>query len=33
MELINWITSAEGQQLIAAYRVNGEQVFYPDAKK
>jgi tungstate transport system substrate-binding protein len=33
MELISWITSTEGQQLIASYRVNGEQVFYPDAKK
>lgn len=33
MELINWITSEEGQKLIAAYRVNGEQVFYPSAKK
>jgi tungstate transport system substrate-binding protein len=33
MELINWITSDEGQKLIAAYRVNGEQVFYPSATK
>jgi tungstate transport system substrate-binding protein len=30
--LINWITSQEGQQLIASFKVNGEQLFIPDAK-
>jgi tungstate transport system substrate-binding protein len=26
----DWITSAEGQQAIAAFRIEGEQVFFPD---
>jgi tungstate transport system substrate-binding protein len=30
--LINWITSKEGQQLIASFRVDGEQLFVPSAK-
>jgi tungstate transport system substrate-binding protein len=29
MEFVNWITSAEGQQAIAAYKVDGEQLFFP----
>jgi tungstate transport system substrate-binding protein len=32
MDLINWITSAEGQHRIAEFKVNGEQLFYPSAK-
>lgn len=32
-QLINWITSAEGQQKIASYKVDGEQLFFPSAKK
>lgn len=28
---IEWLTSAEGQRMIAAFRVNGEQLFFPDA--
>ena len=32
MALIDWITSAEGQQLIGAFKVNGEQLFIPSAK-
>ena len=32
MQLIDWITSAEGQKMIGEYRVSGEQVFFPDAK-
>ena len=28
---IDWLTSQEGQALIAAYRVDGEQLFFPDA--
>jgi len=28
----DWITSAEGQQAIAAFRIEGEQVFFPDAQ-
>lgn len=30
--LINWITSKEGQQLIASFKVDGEQLFVPSAK-
>ncbi|MBA3902286.1 MAG: tungsten ABC transporter substrate-binding protein [Rhodocyclaceae bacterium] len=33
MQLINWITSPEGQSLIAAFKVNGEQLFFPIAGK
>jgi tungstate transport system substrate-binding protein len=32
IDLINWITSAEGQRRIADYKVNGEQLFFPMAK-
>lgn len=31
-ELIRWITSAEGQQAIASFKVGGEQLFVPSAK-
>ena len=31
MQLIDWITSAAGQQKIAAFRAGGEQVFFPSA--
>jgi tungstate transport system substrate-binding protein len=31
MQLIDWITSPEGQKLIANYKINGEQVFFPSA--
>jgi tungstate transport system substrate-binding protein len=33
MKFIDWITSAEGQAAIADYRINGEQLFFPDAKR
>ncbi|WP_005036851.1 extracellular solute-binding protein [Holophaga foetida] len=33
MSFIDWIVSAEGQAAIAAYRINGEQLFFPDAGK
>jgi len=29
----DWITSPEGQQAISAFRIDGEQVFFPDADK
>jgi len=29
----DWVTSAEGQATIAAYRINGEQLFFPDATR
>jgi tungstate transport system substrate-binding protein len=28
--LINWITSPEGQQRIAQFKLNGEQLFFPN---
>jgi tungstate transport system substrate-binding protein len=30
-QLINWITSAEGQKAIAAFRPEGQQLFFPSA--
>lgn len=33
MQFINWITSPEGQNLIAGFKVNGEQMFFPSADK
>jgi tungstate transport system substrate-binding protein len=27
---IDWLTSSEGQDAIASYKINGEQVFFPD---
>lgn len=33
MDFINWITSDKGQKIIAEFRVNGEQVFFPSANK
>ena len=32
MKFINWLTSREGQETIAAYKINGEQLFFPSAK-
>jgi len=31
LKLISYITGAEGQSVIANYRVNGQQLFFPDA--
>jgi tungstate transport system substrate-binding protein len=33
MKLIEWITSKEGQDLIAGFKVSGEQLFFPSAAK
>jgi len=33
MDLINWITSPEGQRVIAEFKVSGEQLFFPSAAK
>ena len=33
MKFIEWITSGDGQETIAAYKINGEQLFFPDAAK
>ncbi|HWA38733.1 MAG TPA: substrate-binding domain-containing protein [Burkholderiales bacterium] len=30
---IDWLVSAEGQAAIAAYRIGGEQLFFPNAKR
>jgi tungstate transport system substrate-binding protein len=30
---IDWVVSAEGQQAIADYKIGGEQLFFPNAKK
>jgi tungstate transport system substrate-binding protein len=32
-EFVAWLTSAEGQRLIAGYRKGGEQLFFPSAAK
>lgn len=32
-QFINWITSPNGQQLIAGFKVNGQQLFFPSATK
>lgn len=32
MRFINWITGPDGQAAIAGYRINGEPLFFPDAK-
>jgi tungstate transport system substrate-binding protein len=31
-EFIDWLVSPEGQGAIADYKINGEQLFYPNAK-
>lgn len=31
MAFIDWLVSAKGRQAIAAFRVNGEQLFFPDS--
>jgi len=28
---IDWLVASEGQSAIAAYQINGQQLFYPDA--
>jgi tungstate transport system substrate-binding protein len=32
MQVIEWLTGAEGRRAIAGFRVNGEQLFYPTPK-
>ena len=29
---VDWVISAEGQSAIAGYKINGQQLFFPDAK-
>jgi tungstate transport system substrate-binding protein len=33
LAFMDWLVSAEGQAAIAAYQINGKQLFFPDAKK
>lgn len=33
MDLINWITSSEGQKAIADFKVSGQQLFFPTSAK
>ena len=33
MAFINWLISPEGQKTIADYKIGGEQLFFPNAKK
>ena len=33
MAFAEWITSAEGQAAVAAFRINGVQMFFPSAAK
>ena len=33
MKFIDWLTGADGQAAIASYKVGGEQLFFPSAKK
>ena len=30
---IDWLLSAQGQTAIAAYQINGKQLFFPNAQK
>jgi len=30
---IDWLLSDQGQQAIAAFRIEGEQAFFPNARK
>ncbi|HSC00347.1 MAG TPA: extracellular solute-binding protein [Burkholderiaceae bacterium] len=32
-QFIDWLVSDEGQRAIAGYKINGEQLFYPNAKR
>jgi tungstate transport system substrate-binding protein len=33
MAFIDWVTSADGQKAIADYEIDGEQLFFPNARK
>jgi tungstate transport system substrate-binding protein len=32
-QFIDWVLSAEGQQAIAGYKIDGQQLFFPNAKR
>jgi tungstate transport system substrate-binding protein len=31
-QFVDWLISPDGQKTIAAYKINGEQLFFPNAK-
>jgi ABC-type tungstate transport system permease subunit len=31
-QFIDWLISSEGQKVIAGYKINGRQLFYPNAR-
>jgi tungstate transport system substrate-binding protein len=33
MAFVEWITSPEGQKTIADYKIDGEQLFFPNYKR
>lgn len=33
LEFINWVVSPEGQRTIADYKIDGQQLFFPNAKR
>jgi tungstate transport system substrate-binding protein len=32
-KFINWVVSPAGQNVIASYKIGGEQLFFPNAEK
>jgi tungstate transport system substrate-binding protein len=32
-KFVDWLVSAPGQAVIAAYKIGGEQLFFPNASK
>jgi tungstate transport system substrate-binding protein len=32
-DFVDWLVSAEGQAAIAAYKIDGQQLFFPNAEK
>jgi len=33
MQFIDWVTSPDGQATIAGYKINGQQLFFPNYRK
>ena len=31
MQFVDWIVSPDGQKTVAAYKINGQQLFFPNA--
>jgi tungstate transport system substrate-binding protein len=32
-KFVDWVTSPAGQSVIAAYKINGQQLFFPNADR